>query len=284
MNALLTPLASVLDTLCTPDEGIVDVGKVLDMPVTAPFTAVHAGTLWGVDVLIYVLPLDTLPATMRFPVRMGSLFFGETTEASKMLALRCMMHKEHAFYVVTERTANGVLRSLLESQTLLDVRSSLQILLDVAIGMRYLHDRDIIHRSLTASSVHLTKFGAKIGSHTFCREIDTRPMTNIGIPFYAAPEILVGNHVYTEKVDVYSFAMRTYTATSLDPYANVDAPEAKILKFIVQHHYRPVFVRTSEWPAALFTLMEKCWHPDPQERPSFPVIVERLEAMLVEQA
>ena len=35
-------------------------------------------------------------------------------------------------------------------------------------------------------------------------------MTKIGIPSYAAPEILLGEMQYTEKVDVYSFAMRTF--------------------------------------------------------------------------
>ncbi|KDO28106.1 TKL protein kinase [Saprolegnia parasitica CBS 223.65] len=217
-------------------------------------------------------------------VRMKQLFLSKTPDTTTVLVLHGMVRQENDVCVVAERTSGVTLHDLLPRRPL-NVRSSLQILLDVADGMRYLHSRNIIHRMLTTSCIYLTSEGsAKVGTKEYSRAY-ANVMTNIGIPYHAAPEILTGATSYTEKVDVYSFAMLIVeVVTKKEPYANVDAPEATILEHVVQKHYRPVFDRTAEWPADLFDLMEECWSADPEKRPTFDTIVARLKNLdLVER-
>ncbi|EQC33724.1 TKL protein kinase [Saprolegnia diclina VS20] len=254
--------------------------------IRSPFKEVFDGTYKGECVLIHALPLNqstgkAVPTLLRISALMRKArhpnvleFVGMGSDKTRSLML-------------TEATDHGTLSNHLEQNSPRNVRGSIKILRDVANGMRWVHDNGILHRALTAASIHVTRAGeAKVGNFEFARQDALFGVrTNFGIPSYAAPEILSRTPIYTEKIDVYSFAMLIVeVVTTQQPFANIKAPQATLMKYIVQRNYRPVFVRTSEWPAALFELMEKCWDANPVLRPSFNEIVECLEAILAADA
>ncbi|EQC33725.1 TKL protein kinase [Saprolegnia diclina VS20] len=261
-------------------------GKSATAVIWFPFQEVRDGTYDDKKVHIYMLPLSLCKGdAMKTLLRMSSIM-PQAKHPNVLEFVGIGSDGENAF-MVTEATEPGTLRLRLEQSSHVDVCASIKILLGVAKGMCFLHEKFILHRTLTAATIHVTSTGeAKVGNFEFAREdVILGVMTNVGVPTHAAPEILSGDTIYTAMVDVYSYAMLIVeVVTRHQPYANVEAPQAKIMEFIVQHNYRPVFLRTSEWPAALFELMEKCWDANPVLRPSFKEIVECLEAILAADA
>ncbi|GJZ36626.1 kinase TKL-Pl-6 family protein, partial [Tanacetum coccineum] len=94
---------------------------------------------------------------------------------------------------------------------------------------------------------------------------------------WMAPELLSGkSHMVTDKIDVYSFGVVMWELlTGDEPYTNMHC--ASIIGGIVNNTLRPTIPTwcDPEWKS----LMESCWSGDPQERPSFLEISQKLRTM-----
>lgn len=145
-----------------------------------------------------------------------------------------------------------------------------KIAIALASGMKYLHSIGVIHRDLKPGNIVLDKkYLPKILDFGLVRECsrDTPQTYQIGTPNWMAPEIIVGED-YTEKCDVYSFAMILFEmGTKERPLAGYDAE--KVIYMYVKKHYRPEFPAKSLLTKELRGLIQKCWSDDPDERPSF---------------
>lgn len=100
-------------------------------------------------------------------------------------------------------------------------------------------------------------------------------MTVCGTPCWTAPEVL-RNQKYSVKADVYSFGIVMWeVCTRLDPYQGV-APFQVVVQ-VATSHLRPGIPPfcPQEW----IDLMVQCWSEDPERRPNFGEIVDRLTAM-----
>ncbi|KAG6737924.1 hypothetical protein POTOM_059456 [Populus tomentosa] len=119
--------------------------------------------------------------------------------------------------LVYEYMANGNLKDqLLENSTnMLNWRARLQIAVDAAQGLEYLHNGcrpPIVHRDLKSSNILLTEsFQAKIAdfglSKAFANEGDLHVITDpAGTPGYIDPEYRASGNL-SKKSDVYSFGI-----------------------------------------------------------------------------
>ncbi|XP_052305466.1 LRR receptor-like serine/threonine-protein kinase IOS1 isoform X7 [Populus trichocarpa] len=127
----------------------------------------------------------------------------------------CNEHENMA--LVYEYMANGNLKEqLLENSTnMLNWRERLQIAVDAAQGLEYLHNGcrpPIVHRDLKSSNILLTEnLHAKIAdfglSKAFATEEDSHVITvPAGTPGYIDPEFRASGHL-NKKSDVYSFGI-----------------------------------------------------------------------------
>jgi len=92
---------------------------------------------------------------------------------------------------------------------------------------------------------------------------------------YMAPEVAL-RKPYTEKVDVYSFAVIVWQmAKDKTPYDGMT--RAALLERVSAKGERPKMDRS--WPTSFCTFLESCWHADPVQRPSFADILVSLEAI-----
>ena len=163
---------------------------------------------------------------------------------------------------------------------------------DCARGMVYLHSWSpaIIHRDLKSSNVLIT--ASWKGKVADCgesrRKAMNTTMTQIGTPFWCAPEILNGG-VYDEKADVFSFAIMLFEVVARDiPYraqykaqkGHNKAKKQKIMKKVRKGELRPGPLTDAVWTPRLKEIMSSCWAQDARARPGFVEVVKMLTQLL----
>ena len=152
------------------------------------------------------------------------------------------------------------------------------IIYGIAAGMSYLHANDVIHRDLKPANIYLDSFYPKISGFNISKEINDNKIqpneTIKGTPAYIAPEIYLYKG-YSKASDVYSFSLIVFELlTGTKPYQMMMNPK-EIKTEVVEKNYRPQL--TNKIPKIYQDLIEKCWSPDPKDRPTFAEIINELE-------
>jgi serine/threonine protein kinase len=116
-------------------------------------------------------------------------------------------------------------------------------------------------------------FACKVADFGLSREMHDSGLAtaSTGTPHWVAPEVLAGQR-YTEKVDVYSYAVVLWEmVTMARPFAGMN-PFNLISLFLRDPTHRLEI--PADVPAPWRELIEKCWAVDPTARPSFRQIVQ----------
>jgi len=179
---------------------------------------------------------------------------------------------EPPFCLVTEYLSNGSLSMFLKNRgEELSPTDRTAIAIDVARGMSYIHERNIIHRDLKSLNILLDdKNRARICDFGLVRLKSFSTMTGqVGTPQWMAPEVMMSSHSYDSKVDVFSFGVVLWELlTGKMPYSEYSVFQIPIL--VVQDNIRPVIPEGT--PDELSTLISACWSSDPSKRPTFEQI------------
>ncbi|KAL3358995.1 hypothetical protein AABB24_015859 [Solanum stoloniferum] len=186
---------------------------------------------------------------------------------------------------VTEFMTNGSLRNvLIKKDRSLDSYKKLLIAMDAAFGMEYLHSKNIVHFDLKCDNLLVSLRDpqrpiCKVGDFGLSR-IKRNTLVSGGVRGtlpWMAPELLNGSsNRVSEKVDVFSFGITMWEIlTGEEPYANMHC--GAIIGGILKNTLRPPMPERCdpEWRK----LMEQCWSADPEARPSFTEIRNRLRSM-----
>jgi serine/threonine protein kinase/TPR repeat protein len=150
-----------------------------------------------------------------------------------------------------------------------NMTTKLKILMGIASGMVFMHDRNIIHRDLKPDNILLDEYGdPRIADFGSAKAIATSEgivnSHNQGTPLYQAPESLRGE-IVGDKADVYSFGIMIYDIlTGMLPFS--DTETAYTLGKKISEGVRPDF--PSETPRFIAELAESCWAPKPGNRPT----------------
>lgn len=185
----------------------------------------------------------------------------------------------HHLCIITEYCARGSMADLLLDESIpMDYPRKIKFAKDAAKGMAYLHGSNpiILHRDLKSDNLLVAEdWTVKVGDFGLTRFISEKKiMTQVGTPMWMAPEIISGKQ-YTEKADVYAFGIILWEImTRLEPYE--DKEPMQIVMDVVKVDLRPDIPKEHD-TNPLVPLMKDCWHRDPDHRPTFPAIVDRLE-------
>ncbi|TVU49183.1 hypothetical protein EJB05_00481 [Eragrostis curvula] len=188
---------------------------------------------------------------------------------------------QRACCVVVEFLAGGTLKQYLikNRRRKLPYKVVVQIALDLARGLSYLHSKKIVHRDVKTENMLLdTQRNLKIADFGVARVEAQNPkdMTGAtGTLGYMAPEVLEGKP-YNRKCDVYSFGICLWEIYCCDmPYP--DLSFADVSSAVVHQNLRPEIPRCC--PSAMANIMRKCWDANPDKRPEMDEVVRLLEAL-----
>ncbi|XP_058523605.1 tyrosine-protein kinase Mer [Ochotona princeps] len=162
------------------------------------------------------------------------------------------------------------------------VQTLVKFMVDIALGMEYLSNRNFLHRDLAARNcmlrddmtVCVADFGLskKIYSGDYYRQgrIAKMPVKWIAIESLA-------DRVYTSKSDVWAFGVTMWEIATrgMTPYPGVQNHE--MYEYLLHGHR---LTQPEGCLDQLYEIMYSCWRTDPLDRPSFSTLRQQLEKLL----
>ncbi|KAJ5076859.1 tkl family protein kinase [Anaeramoeba ignava] len=179
------------------------------------------------------------------------------------------------------------LNKLLEKNLRLKKETIISYAIDIAEGMKYLHNMGIIHRDLKSGNILITNENhLKIIDFGISRfkegvtDITTEMSIYVGTPNWMAPEILRGESDYTQKVDVYDYGLVLWEMVYREiPYKKLlnDVGFEKFKSKVGCNKTSLEIPKNSYLPDEFNNLMARCWDYNPNNRPEFSEICETLK-------
>lgn len=259
------------------EEADLEIGQPLGKGV---FGAVYQGTYFGTPVAIKKLFITGVPKDVMRDFNKETTIMKGLRHPNIVLFMGSCCNPPNLL-LVTELLQNGSFFDIYHKQPQPDldehVSISINIALDMAMGLCYLHNHDpvVIHRDLKSQNIMLCeRMRTKIGDFGLSkfREVG-KTMSICGSPLWVAPEVLRGEK-YGVACDVYSFAIIVWEALAWsEPYPNMGSNE--VMNGVACGMLRPVMPTLT--PKPLATLLEKCWQTKSSCRPNFGEIVPKLE-------
>jgi serine/threonine protein kinase len=179
-----------------------------------------------------------------------------------------------------EYMPNGSLFHLLHNKQTIQWDVRMRFAIDMARGLVYLHEENIVHRDIKSLNVlldehlkaKLTDFGlSKVKTET--RSVSTKSSQSVGTIPWMAPELFSRRAVYTKKSDIYSLGMTFWELASCEiPFK--DAASTELIPGWVKDGEREEI--PLDCPQKLGSLIKACWEGVPDNRPDATTVAEFL--------
>lgn len=194
--------------------------------------------------------------------------------------------------IVTELLPLGDFKGLLYSKDLdLSLFTRVRMMADAARGLTWLHRGDfvVIHRDLKPENllvdenyrVKVCDFGLSQVKEKQDEDLMDPKGRLRGSPLWMAPEVLA-QQTFSQQADVYAFALVLWEAvTRQKPYAHIKTLK-QLQTEVCSTKKRPPL--PNDVPESLQSIIRDCWAPEPGDRPTMDVVVDRLEKCLTDIA
>uniref|UniRef100_A0A3P8U667 non-specific protein-tyrosine kinase n=1 Tax=Amphiprion percula TaxID=161767 RepID=A0A3P8U667_AMPPE len=203
----------------------------------------------------------------------------------KLIQLLAMCSRGEPVYIITELMSKGSLKSYLTSAEGQVLTSAHLIYMgsQVAEGMAYLEDRNIVHRDLAARNIlvgddlvcKVADFGlARIIKVCSSSESLSRVLTKIPVR-WTAPEAAIYQR-FSVKSDVWSFGVLLYEMMSRGKMPYEGKSNKEVLDLLSSGFRLPCPTRC---PQNIYRIMMDCWAAEPSKRPSFHALHSQLDSI-----
>ncbi|KAG6807745.1 hypothetical protein H0H92_006493 [Tricholoma furcatifolium] len=158
----------------------------------------------------------------------------------------------------------------------------LQLLLDILLGVKYLHERFVVHGDLKGANILVDDSGRALIADFGLASI--LPSVG-GTTMYMAPELFGEGAFNTKETDIFALGCLIFEIfTGKPPFANF---RKEVIESKIMYGFRPE--RPSEsnpsWNAwglteKIWALIVMCWDANPDQRPTIDVVIQRVEQAL----
>ncbi|KAF9027880.1 Nuclear receptor sub 2 group C member 2 [Haplosporangium bisporale] len=287
MTVAVSPDQDILYTLqqSTPHIPFDELSRLnYNTHVPGRFDIVHSGRWKEHDIEIREASGD--PATIEREVRL----LQKMRNCSQILHLHgyTIEPTTSTPYLVLQHNEHGSLHSyLLNFHPHLTWPDRYNLAMDIALGLRYMHQKGIRHRHLHSASVLIDTNGSAVlsdfGSSRDVDVISSREHTTRMA--YLAPEKLAKTGRHTFECDIYSLGIVFWEISSgRPPFSDLITPQtiqngtamSLAQNIISGRRERPV-----EGTDPVFEdLYTHCWQANPQDRPTIDQVIQTLSVLL----
>ncbi|KPM02621.1 CDC42 binding protein kinase alpha-like protein [Sarcoptes scabiei] len=151
---------------------------------------------------------------------------------------------------------------------------------EIVRGLKYLHEKKVIHRDLKAGNVLLTLDGdvkiADFGVSARNKNTVQKRDSFIGTPYWMAPEVImcetIRDNPYDYKVDIWSLGITLIEFAQIEPPNHQMSPMRVLLK--IQKGDPPKLDCPKAWSTEFNSFIAKCLTKDCDQRPTAAELLE----------
>jgi serine/threonine-protein kinase len=252
--------------------------------MSSVFRAVHQET--GHEVAVKVLPryLAKNPTLLQRFLREAKS--AESLEDPNVVAIYDRGSEAGRYYLVLEYVPGGDLHDRVREGGPLPVKEAIDVVRQVASGLKHAAGRGLIHRDIKPANILRTPDGrvkvTDLGLALHTEEEDervTRDGTTVGTVDYMAPEQARDSRAASARSDIYSLGCTTYyLLTGVPPFAGGDIAEK--LKAHATQPAPSAHITRPEVPEILARLVQKMMAKKPEKRfRDYDQLLEALDAI-----
>ncbi|XP_069061555.1 serine/threonine-protein kinase Nek5-like [Pleurodeles waltl] len=187
------------------------------------------------------------------------------------------LEERNKLFIVMEYCDGGDLMRRINKQhgVLFDEDQILCWFVQIALGLKHIHDRKVLHRDIKAQNIFLSNNGllAKLGDFGIARVLNNTmelARTCVGTPYYLSPEICE-NRPYNNKTDIWSLGCVLYEMCTLKHPFEGSGLRQLVLK-ICKGHFVPV---SPKYSYDLRMLIGQLFKISSRDRPSINSILKK---------
>ncbi|RIB30623.1 hypothetical protein C2G38_2152075 [Gigaspora rosea] len=191
------------------------------------------------------------------------------------------------YNMILEYANEGTLREYLKiNSTKLRWADKLCIAKELAHGLLFLHNSDIIHRDLHSKNILIHQSQPKITDFGLSKQINENSSTSSsiihGMPAYIEPQCFIDQKYKRDKrSDVYSFGVILWEISSGRPPFQTFKPNDYSLVIHISNGNREEPIEGT--PSQYIELYKKCWDKDPDNRPETSVIFNDIKQLVLNE-
>ncbi|EDR22873.1 serine-threonine protein kinase, putative [Entamoeba dispar SAW760] len=250
------------------------------------FGLVYRGFWRGVEVAIKMIKSDLLDTETLLPSFKEECNLMERIRCPYVLSFVGSVQMPDQLCLITEFCSMGSVRKYMKTNSL-TTQLKVRICQDIARGMNYLHQNNIVHRDLKTDNILM--FSTNPNEATLCKISDfgtsqlyvesknSKKIVDVGTPAYMAPEVhnpKLGDASF--KCDVFSFSICLLEIwLTHQPYNPEQFPDSESIQSFIMAGKRLAIPNECVYKR----IIRKCWAHKPKNRPTFNEVSLELDSI-----